>query len=102
MTKMTESPAVLTMADAHSRRRVLEFASALTSDKGSAAAVTVNAGPLLAWLEAASGEHDMYVRLGALARQYRNTLEDPPDDNPERFLAEARTLYAFMAAGAEG
>jgi len=87
------------LVDARSRAKALLFASALTSQRDRAAAVAVNASPLLAWLEAASGEEDMRVRLRALSLYHLNTQCDPPDDNPERFLAEARTLYAFMTAG---
>jgi hypothetical protein len=89
------------VADAWSRAKVLSFASALTSEKDNAAAVAVNASPLLAWLEAAPGEEDMRVRLRAMSRCHLNTQGAPSDDNPERFLAGARTLYAFMTAGQE-
>ena len=53
------------VVDAWSRAKV-SFASALTSQKDSAAAVAVNASPLLAWLEAAPGEEDMRVRPRAM------------------------------------
>jgi hypothetical protein len=90
------------LADARSRAKVLTFAAALTSEKDNAAAVAVNASPLLAWLEDASSEDDMYPRLRAMTLHHLNTQCDPPDDNPERFLTEARTLYAFMTAGLGG
>jgi hypothetical protein len=81
------------------RAKVLQYASALTSDRGNAAAVAVNASPLLAWLEAASSPEDMRVRARAMNRHYWDTVLAVPDDDPDRFLAGARTLYAFMTAG---
>ena len=44
----------------------------LTSQKGDAAAVAVNASPLLAWLEAAPGEEDMRVRLRAMRLHHQD------------------------------
>jgi hypothetical protein len=83
------------------RARVLRFASALTREPDNAAAVAVNASPLLAWLEAASSPQDMRARLRALSQHHQDTALAVPDDNPDRFLAGARMLYAFMTADAE-
>lgn len=89
------------MIDPFSRAKVLKVASAFTSGKDSATAVAVNASPLLAWLEAAADDDDMRLRWRAMHLHHASTLEEPPDDNPERFLSQARTLYAFMTAGQE-
>jgi hypothetical protein len=87
------------MVDARFRSKVLMVASALTSDKDRADAVAVNASPLLAWIEGADDEIDMQVRWRAMFQHHVNTRFEPPDDNPERFLAGAKTLYAFTTAG---
>ena len=87
------------MVDDRFRSKVLMVASGLTSDKDRATAVAVNASPLLAWLETAADEDDMRARWRAMHRHHCNTMHEPHDDSPERFLAGAKTLYAFMTAG---
>jgi hypothetical protein len=84
------------------RAKVLKLAAALTSDKDSAVAVAVNASPLLAWLESAPDEDDLELRWQAMRHQRISTCGEPGDDNPDRFLAEAATLHAFMTAGRDG
>jgi hypothetical protein len=90
------------MASARFRAKVLEVASGLTSDRDCAAAVAVNASPLLAWLEGAADEDDMRARWRAMFQHHLNTMYEPRDDNPDRFLSQVRTLYAFMTAGQGG
>jgi hypothetical protein len=83
------------------RSQVLKYASSLTSTPGNADAVTANARPLLAWLEAADSDDDMDSRWRAMSQQHVNEYAADPDDNPERFLGEASKLYAFTIAGPE-
>jgi hypothetical protein len=84
---------------------VLKYASRIASDETSPAAVVINAGPLLAWLEQAHGLGDMRRRLTALSRQYCNLPlgkhpdTDPVLDNPDAFVEAAKVLYAFATAG---
>lgn len=84
--------------DSHVRAEVLAFASAFTSDKSSAAAVTANAVPLLAWLEESLDEADAWLRCRALRRHHLNTRDERPDDEPHKFVSQARVLYAFLTA----
>jgi hypothetical protein len=90
------------MVSARFRAKVLEVASGLTCDRDCAAAVAVNASPLLAWLEGAADEDDMRARWRAMFQHHQNTMYEPRDDNPDRFLSQAKTLYAFMTAGQGG
>jgi hypothetical protein len=86
--------------DLHTRAEVLRWASALTVDQTNSTAVAINASPLLAWLEAATDDHDLDARVGALRRHHTNRLWDvPPDDDPDRFVREARTFYGFLIEG---
>jgi hypothetical protein len=101
------SPAVLapTKTDTRMRAGVLEVAAQLTSDPRDAAAVVMNARPLLAWLEAAAEDddgEDLKARYQALREQWANETRRNADDNPDRFLAEAVKLYEFLASGQEG
>lgn len=82
------------------RAKVLEVASWLTSGRD-CAAVAVNAGPLLAWLEGAADEDDLRVRGRAMFQHHlwtKYASHEPPDDNPVRFLTGVKTLYAFLTA----
>jgi hypothetical protein len=87
-------------ADDQDRSYVLSAAAGLTSARSDAAAVLANAGPLLAWVEAADSREDMDIRVRALIKQ--RGIDDRDDDDPDRFLAEAVKLYEFMTAGQEG
>jgi excisionase family DNA binding protein len=84
------------------RADVLRYTSALTVNKGDPVAVVVNASPLVGWLEGAADAADLEVRRMALCRQHTNRCGADPDDDPDRFLTEARTIYAFLAAGTTG
>ena len=99
------------------REEVLRWASRITSQKTDPSAVIINAGPLLAWLEDAPDRPDQRLRLAALGRVSTNAMarsEDDADDveaflrrqglasvgdDPEAFLAKAKTYYAFLTSG---
>jgi excisionase family DNA binding protein len=77
----------------------LRYTSALTTTTSDPVAVVINASPLVGWLEDAADKADLEVRCMAMCRQHTNRVAVDPDDDPDRVLAEARTLYAFLTAG---
>lgn len=98
MSPLTASP--------EQRQRILRVAARLTTTRTDPAAVVINAGPLLAWVESAASEDDMRSRLVALRDHSANCAMDPDEtsvwplaDNPDAFLRGAKVLYAFATAG---
>jgi hypothetical protein len=95
------------------RDEILSFAAHLLpeTERHHAALITSTAAPLLEWAAQGDSEDDVRSRMRAMRQQNKNT---PPaclamPDNPRRwvqvpaltvdqFLAEARELYAFIAA----
>ena len=111
----------MTEVSPRDREDVLRWATRITTLKTDPAAVIINAGPLLAWLEDATSKEDQRLRHAALARCYTNlatmrtdSAADDTDaflrrqglapaagDNPEEFLQNARVFYAFLTAGSK-
>jgi excisionase family DNA binding protein len=81
------------------RADVVRYTSDLTNEESDPVAVVVNASPLVGWLEDAADEADLEIRCMALREQHANCFAVDPDDDPDRFLAQARTIYAFLTAG---
>jgi hypothetical protein len=90
---------------ARERLSILSVAALFTSQPADSVAVAINAGPLLAWAEAAAGESDLQVRIRILRQHSVNyvsrnrTDPDPALDSPDEFLRAAGVLYAFATAG---
>jgi hypothetical protein len=80
------------------RADVLRYASRLTTERDVAVAAVINTAPMLAWLEAATDEYDLMLRMQALRQQDVNRTGAPADDDPDRFVREAKVLYAFLTA----
>ena len=94
---------VTTEVKANDRLSILSVAAHFTSHREDPAAVAINAGPLLAWAEAAAGSHDLAVRIRSLRQHDYNRAGcgpgDPATDNPDEFLRGAGVLYAFATDG---
>jgi hypothetical protein len=98
MLTATETPCIT----AHDRAEILGYASWLLprSDRGRADLATSWAEPLLEWAAQAASKDDLTARMTAMSQQYQNTRM--ASLNPDEFLAETRTRYAFIIAGNEG
>lgn len=89
----------LSVHQAQVRAEVWAWAERLTSDSDNPAAVAANTGPLLAWLEDASGHEDLGLRMRAMRREYLEGFRRISKDAPGEMVANARPFYEFMAAG---
>jgi hypothetical protein len=95
-----------TTAGPDERMALLSVAAHFTTCREDAAAVAINAAALLAWAESASSPGDLCLRMEAVERHRtdrsaaRNHGADLVMDDPDSFLAGARTLYAFATGGA--
>jgi hypothetical protein len=90
-------------AGARQREWILRAAASFTTRRDDAMAVAINAGPLLAWVEAAADYGDMRSRVRAVTAHQNNRSclrpGDPGADDPEAFLRGVQTLFAFATAG---
>ncbi|MEV4364603.1 hypothetical protein [Nonomuraea sp. NPDC049625] len=85
---------------AYARADALRWASRLTINRHDPLAVIRNAEPMLAFLAAASGEHDLYLRRTAGNLQSANDDEREPDDDGAGFALRAAVLYGAMTGAA--
>ena len=83
------------------RANLLAYAASLLSreDRANPVLVAAAAVPLLEWAEQAADDKDLRARMRAMGRHYINTGLDAGSINPDQFVDQAGTLYAFIAAG---
>jgi hypothetical protein len=83
------------------RQDVQSVAASLTRDSADPAVVNALAGPLLDWVQAASGREDLGLRLRALRQQQFNGQPSRRvQAGPEAFLGNAQALYDYATATA--
>ncbi|MFI9846723.1 hypothetical protein ACIHFD_57555 [Nonomuraea sp. NPDC051941] len=85
---------------ADARADALRWSSRLTINRHDPLAVIRNAEPMLAFLAAATDEHDLYLRQRAGNLQSANDDEREPDDDGAAFALRAAVLYGAMTGAA--
>jgi hypothetical protein len=83
------------------RDTIIRYASVLLpeEDRANPVLIAATAIPILEWAEQAADADDLRCRMLALSRQYVNTHAQHGTGSPDRFVEDAGTLYAFIAAG---